>query len=152
MGDLLRSRRRRGEADAFLHVDGRDIENPTELALKFDPDAATWAIVGDAEKYSLSEGRQAIRRVLANADEPLSPKEIAEITGAKYGATREMLSQMVKDGHAKNLGRGAYTLPTDLQNSADNADILTNQEANVSLSGLSGHFREEERREEGRGH
>lgn len=33
--------RKRGRADAFLHVDGRDIENPTELALKFDPDAAT---------------------------------------------------------------------------------------------------------------
>jgi hypothetical protein len=136
-------KRRRGQADAFLHVDGRDIENPTELALKFDPDAATWAIVGDAEEYRLSEGRQAIRRVLANTDEPLSPKEIAEITGAKYGATREMLSQMVKDGQVKNLGRGAYTLPANLQNSADNADILTKQETNVSLSGSSGQFRKE---------
>src|SRR3712207_8880886 len=29
-------KRKRGRADAFLHVDGRDIENPTELALKFN--------------------------------------------------------------------------------------------------------------------
>ena len=65
------------------------------------------------------------------------------MTGARYGATREMLSQMVKDGQAKNLGRGAYVLGDDPQNSPDNADILTKQESNVSLSGMSGQFRNE---------
>ena len=134
-------KRRRGRADAFLHVDGRDIETPTELALKFDPDAAIWSIVGDAEEYRLSESRQSILRVLGNADEPLSPKDIAEMAEAKYGATRELLSQMVKDGQVKNLSRGAYALPENLQNSADNTDILTTQPSNVSLSGSSGHFR-----------
>jgi RecA-family ATPase len=34
-------KRQRGRADAFLHVDGRDIEQPMELALKFDQTAAT---------------------------------------------------------------------------------------------------------------
>jgi hypothetical protein len=113
--------------------------------LKFDPDAATWAIVGDAEEYRLSEQRRAIIRVLENADEPLGPKEIAEMTGARDGATRELLSQMVKDGHVKNLGRGQYVHPYNLQNRADNADILTNSKGNVSLSGMSGHFRNEQR-------
>ena len=28
-----------------------------------------------------------------------------------YGAVREMLSQMAKDGQAKNLERGAYVRP-----------------------------------------
>jgi hypothetical protein len=116
-------KRQRGRADAFLHVEGRDIENPTELALKFDPNAATWAIVGDAEEYRLSEQRSAILRVLERADEPLSPKEVAEMTDAKYGATRELLSQMAKDGQVKNLGRAQYVHPDNLQNSADNADI-----------------------------
>jgi RecA-family ATPase len=37
-------KRKRGQADAYLHLDGRDVENPTELALKFDPNAATWAM------------------------------------------------------------------------------------------------------------
>ena len=134
-------KRRRGRADAFLHVDGRDIETPTELALKFDPNAATWAIAGDAEEYRLSERRRSILRVLGNADESLGPKDIAEMADAPYGATRELLSQMVKDGQVKNLGRGAYILPENLQNSADNTDILTTQEPNVSLSGLSGNFR-----------
>jgi hypothetical protein len=136
-------KRQRGRADAFLHVDGRDIEQPAELALQFDQNAATWTIVGDAEEYRVSEQRVAIIRVLEKADEPLGPKEIAEMAEAKYGATREMLSQMVKDGQVKNLGRGRYVLPDTLQNSADNADILTTGEGNVSLSGMSGHFRKE---------
>lgn len=64
-------KRKRGQADAYLHVDGRDIENPTELALKFDQNAATWTIVGGAEEYRLSEIRRAIVKVLEDADEPL---------------------------------------------------------------------------------
>jgi hypothetical protein len=133
-------KRRRGKADAYLHVDGRDIERPAELALKFDGQAATWAIVGDAEEYRLSEGRRAILRVLENADEPLSPRDIAEMTEANPGATREMLSQMVRAGQVKNLGRGAYVLP-DQQNSTDDADTLTRRENDVSLSGSSGNSR-----------
>jgi hypothetical protein len=141
-------KRKRGQADAYLHVDGRDIENPTELALRFNPNTATWTIMGDAEEYRLSERRRAIIRVLESADGPLSPKEITEIFNAKgmnisYGAVRELLSQMVKDGQVKNLGRGQYVLPGKLQNNTDNADILTNGKVDVSLSGMSGHFREE---------
>ncbi len=52
-------KRQRGQADAYLHVDGRDIEEPVELALKFDRNAATWAIVGGADEYRLSETRRA---------------------------------------------------------------------------------------------
>jgi hypothetical protein len=140
-------KRKRGQADAYLHVDGRDIENPTELALKFDPNAATWTIVGDAEEYRVSQQRSAILRVLERAEEPLGPKEVAEMADAKYGATRELLSQMIMDGQVKNLGRGQYVHPDNLekivQKSPDNADILTNGRGDVSVSGMSGHFREE---------
>ena len=62
-------KRQRGEADACLHVDGRDIEQPAELAIKFDKEAATWTIVGDAEEYRMSEGLRAISRLLENATE-----------------------------------------------------------------------------------
>ena len=61
------------------------------------------------------------------------------------GAVREMLSQMVKDGQRKNLGRGAYVHP-NFQEYPDNADILTNGKGNVSLSGMSGHSRKDETR------
>ena len=76
----------------------------------------------------MSERRRAIIRVLETADESLSPKDITEMLNAKgvnisYGAVRELLSQMVGDGQVKNLGRGQYVLPSNVQN---NADILTN--------------------------
>jgi hypothetical protein len=70
-------KRKRGQADAFLHIDGRDIENPTELALKWDADAATWAVMGDAEEYRRSETRRAIVKALEEADETLGPKDVA---------------------------------------------------------------------------
>ena len=125
-------KRRRGNADAYLHADGRDIEQPVELALKWEANAATWTIIGDAEEYRLSERRRLILEVLRSADEPLGPKEVTEILNAKgvdmkYGAVREMLSQMAKEGQVNNLGRGKYVHPDNLQNIPDNADNLTYQ-------------------------
>jgi repressor of nif and glnA expression len=57
-----------------------------------------------------------ILEVLRSADEPLGPKEVTEILNAKgvdmeYGAVREMLSQIAKDGQVKNLGRGKIRAP-----------------------------------------
>ena len=93
-----------------------------ELALKFDQTAATWAIIGEAEEYRMSESRREIQAVLAEADEPLGPKEITAIladklgaTAPSYGAIRELLSQMVKDGQAQNLGRGQFVHPDFLE-------------------------------------
>jgi predicted RNA-binding protein YlxR (DUF448 family) len=60
-----------------------------------------------------------------------------------YGAVRELLSQMVRDGQVKNQGRGQYVLPDRLQKSPDNAASLTNGKGDVSLSGLSGDLRKQ---------
>jgi ribonuclease R-like protein len=122
-------KRRRGEADAYLYGDGRDYENPVELALEWNAITATWTILGGAEEYRMSEGRRAILDVLDNAEEPLGPKDITETVNAKgiemnNGAVREMLSQMVKDGQVKNPSRGQYVHP-DRDDYPDNADKLT---------------------------
>src|SRR5215210_3350199 len=61
-------KRRRGEADAYLCGDGRDYENPVELALKWTASAATWTILGDAKEYQMSEGRRAILGILGSVD------------------------------------------------------------------------------------
>ena len=103
-------KRKRGQADAYLHVDGRDIESPTELALKFDPNAATWAVVGDAEEYRLSETRRAIVKVLEDADGPLGPKDVAELLEMPENRIKQRLYQMSKDGEVKVVSRGRYEL------------------------------------------
>jgi hypothetical protein len=122
-------KRRRGEADAYLYGDGRDYENPVELALKWDHRSARWAVLGNAEVYEMSAQRRAILAVLDGSDKSLGPKVIHEMLNAKgtemsEGAVREMLSQMTKDGQVSNLGRGHYLHPAKA-NEPDNADIVT---------------------------
>jgi hypothetical protein len=114
-------KRKRGQADAFLHIDGRDIENPTELALKFDPNAATWAVMGDAEAYRRSETRRAILKVFNNADEPLGPNEVAEMLDIRENTVRQRLYQMSKAGEVKVVARGRYTLH-NVHNNHNNED------------------------------
>jgi hypothetical protein len=109
-------KRRRGEADANLFGDGRDFENPVELALKWNASATTWTIIGDAEEYGMSEQRRAILGVVKSADKPLGPKEITERLNASgtemnHGAVRELCSQMAKDGQLRNPARGQYHAP-----------------------------------------
>jgi hypothetical protein len=101
-------KRKRGDADAYLTVEGRDIENPTEIALKFDQDAATWAVMGDAEEYRRSETRRKILKVLEEADEPLGPKDVAELLDVPENRIKQRLYQMSKDGEVKVVARGRY--------------------------------------------
>ena len=103
-------KRKRGDADAYLTVEGRDIENPTEIALKFDQDAATWAVMGDAEEYRRSETRRKILKVLEEADEPLGPKDVAELLDMPENRIKQRLYQMSKDGEVRVVSRGRYEL------------------------------------------
>jgi hypothetical protein len=103
-------KRKRGQADAYLHVDGRDIENPTELALKWDADAATWAVMGDAEEYRKSETRRTIVKALEDADEPLGPKDVAGLLDMPENTIKQRMYQMSKDGELKVVSRGLYEL------------------------------------------
>ena len=70
-------KRDRGNQDATLVVDGRDIEEPTELALQWVADIASWALMGDAEEYRLSKARQEIRRVVEEAEGPVTPTYVS---------------------------------------------------------------------------
>jgi hypothetical protein len=103
-------KRKRGQADAYLHVDGRDIENPTELALKWDADAVTWTVMGDAEEYRQSETRRAIVKALEDADEPLGPKDVAKLLDLPENRIKQRMYQMSKDGELKVVSRGLYEL------------------------------------------
>jgi len=103
-------KRKRGQADAYLHVDGRDIENPAELALKWDADTVSWTVMGDAEEYRRSKTRRKIHKALEGADEPLGAKDIAELTDLPENTVRQRLYQMSKDGEAKVVSRGLYEL------------------------------------------
>jgi hypothetical protein len=112
-------KRKRGQADAYLTVEGRDIENPTELALKFDQITATWAVMGDAEEYRRSETRRKIME--AAVEWPAGPKEVADILDMPENTVKQRMYQMSRDGELKLVSRGLYE-PHNLHNFHNHED------------------------------
>jgi hypothetical protein len=109
---ILLFRRKRGDADAFLTIDGKDIEERTELALKWDALAASWAVIGDAEAHRISETRLGILRVVGDADEPMGPTDVADILGQPTNTIKQRMYQMSKDGELRVVSRGHYVIGT----------------------------------------
>lgn len=94
-----------------LYARGRDIEE-RELALQFQRDACRWRVLGDAEEVHRSDERKAILDALTGAGEPMTPREVSDVTEHTYGATRKLLFSMVRDGEVQRIGRGKYGLPS----------------------------------------
>ncbi len=132
-------KRARGEADATLAVDGRDIEEPSELALRWDGELGAWALMGDAAEYRMSEERRKIVELLRNAGEAFGPKDIAAATELPYGSVRFMLSEMVKDGTVESPSRGKYTTTnnTNNTNNTNTTNTANNHNGGAVVSHLS---------------
>lgn len=105
---ILLFRRKRGEADGYLTVDGKDVEEKAELALQWDALAATWTVIGDAETHRLNKERREIVELLEREDEPMGPKAVAELLVKGYDATKQMMKRMSDDGQLKGAGYGKY--------------------------------------------
>jgi AAA domain len=102
-------KRSRGQADATLYVTGRDVEEQ-ELALRFEPAAGTWVLLGDAAEYKLGETRKEILDVI-RAHGSLTPKQAAEVTTVNYELAKKTLQRMAQDGQL-DAKAGAYSLRT----------------------------------------
>jgi hypothetical protein len=98
-----------GRSDGTLYLRGRDVPE-SDHALKFDPDACTWSLLGDAETYRMSKERQEIVVLLTGAPAPMSPKQIAEALNRKPGAIRKLLYSLSQAGTISGLG-GTYAMP-----------------------------------------
>ncbi len=86
-------KRDRGRHDAALHVDGRDVEEPTELALTWDQELAAWKLAGDAAEYRMSRGRAEILATLKLLGS-VSARELSDYMDKSYENTRKLLSKM----------------------------------------------------------
>jgi hypothetical protein len=105
---VLVLKRGRGSKDATLSVTGRDIEE-RELALTFEH--GFWKLMGDAAEVRRSQERQAIMQLLRKPP-PLTPKQVAELTGKNYSAVKKLLWKMSQDSELTAID-GKYTLNTD---------------------------------------
>ena len=59
-----------------------------------------------------SEERNTILNALRLSTEPMSPTELADVTGLKVGNVRRLLGKMVIDGEVVKEGRGRYWIVT----------------------------------------
>jgi len=106
-------RRTPGSKGPTLYVDGRDIEEPTEYALHWNINTATWTIEGDAEAVHLSRERGDILLTLNRSPEPMTPKETADVMpGAKYNNVKYLMWAMLGDGQLVKDDEGRYS-PTN---------------------------------------
>ncbi len=110
--------RQRGEADAVLHVTGRDIEENSH-ALQFDPSKGLWSLLGNADVYALTKERQTILAYLAQHSVPASPKQIAEGTGLPRGSVRNLLSKLLQENLVLLPERGLYVRMSNTSASDD---------------------------------
>ena len=101
---LLAFKRKTGQADAELHIVGRDVD-AAEYALKYYPDIWTWELIGDAQEVKSTHNRQLIYETIKNADEALTPKKIAALSGVKYWTVVKGLEALTADG---SIGKSKY--------------------------------------------
>jgi hypothetical protein len=101
--------RTRSAADGILKAVHRDLENDPEIALQLvDKAEGWWKYAGEGEEYRLGKERREILEVLANADEPLKPREIAEALDKPTPNVSKLLQKMREDGDVDNEGYGRY--------------------------------------------
>jgi hypothetical protein len=101
-------KRARGEADATLHITGRDVIEQ-ELALRFAPDAGTWELLGDAGEYTLGETRKKIVETITSHGS-LSPKQLSDLADVEHELAKKTMQRMFHDGQLA-ADKGVYSLP-----------------------------------------
>jgi hypothetical protein len=116
---VLLLKRDRGRGDAYLHVDGRDIEEPAELALTWNPNTASWKLAGDADEFRMSRERADILRVLEEHGERMTPTEVADALGKSFNTVKQRLWHMSKDEQV-SAADGRYSTITRNPDNRDN--------------------------------
>jgi hypothetical protein len=129
--------RKRGDADAYLMIDGKDIEEPQELALGWDAVTCSWTVQGDAQTYRLNKERREIVELLEREDEPMGPKAVAELLGKGYDATKQMMKRMNDDGQLAQEGYGKYVPSRGPSHSSHSSHSSTNGSGVTGVTGVT---------------
>lgn len=97
--------RTRSAADAVLRGVHRELEHDPDYALIWRSEEGLWEYAGDAEEYMMSKERRQILEVLANADDPMKPKDIAEALDKLTPSVTKLLD------HLPEHRQAVYPLP-----------------------------------------
>jgi AAA domain len=130
-------KRSRGQAQAELHVTGRDFDEQS-LALSWDNKIHGWSLLGDASEFGISKERREVIEML-RLETTATPKQAAEILKKEHNAMKKLMAAMAKDGQLHNDGSGRYSLPVTEGSSSNSGNS-----SNPTLFGNSGNSESEE--------
>lgn len=97
-----------GSNGPSLYGRGREIEE-VEVAVELNDGA--WKILGEPSVVRRSDQRNAIIKVMTEAEKPLGPKKISEELGKNENNIKQLLRNMVIAGELRKQDRGRYVLP-----------------------------------------
>jgi len=101
------------DADALLHVEGKDFDKRLVIAMKRLSDGS-WAYTGEGDTFKLRSNKRAVIQTITNLGDDATAKEIWQNSGIKeYGTVRTMLSRMASLGEIGRSQRGVYFLIDD---------------------------------------
>jgi hypothetical protein len=103
----------RTQTDATLKISGREIEDDSDLAVKWDNTTAQWVLLGKAEEVKISNERQEIIRCLREEKRPMTPREVADVLGkaSEHQNIKQLMYRMAKTGDLQWMQGGKYTTP-----------------------------------------
>jgi RecA-family ATPase len=96
-----------GQANAELHITGRDVEE-TEFSMELDYDFLCWNIIGDTKVTSKSNKQQIIMSCLKNSLFSMSPKEVSEATELDHAYVKTNLIRLWNQGFIQKTEFGKY--------------------------------------------
>lgn len=108
-----------------LYVRGRDVDEK-ESALDFAD--GIWTMKGDAAKIRMTTERQAILDALLDADEPMSPGELATASRMSRNNVDQLLYKMAKANEVQKVGRGRYQHPDRADPDKNDKKVRNDQE------------------------
>ena len=106
---VLVLRRARMEREARLTITGRDVEE-RELALKFDPTAGTWSLLGDAAEVAATTTQKRLLEALRTAGGQAKVRDIAALAGLSESATKQACIRAVSAGVLTRTAPGVYAI------------------------------------------
>ncbi|MBV6867261.1 AAA family ATPase [Xanthomonas euvesicatoria] len=101
-------RGKRGDFSGVLRVDGRDVEEPVDLALSLED--GRWTYVGKVDEIERSRERNDVIEAMVTLGVPSSAREIFDAMepGAKYATVKMRLSRMLKAGEISKSPIGYF--------------------------------------------
>lgn len=111
---ILILKREQGQADAYLYLRGRDVEEKN-IALSFDSSTTTWTMMGSGDEYKASgdeykasNERTEILEFLRAQGRPMGPTEISRSMPKNINTVKSLLAKMYRDGLVDKTSEGLY--------------------------------------------